>query len=419
MILLGPHLATAHARALLSALGVDAAPVVQSDHPALAWRRAGFGDPMPRVALTAAADGALAALETLAAIDLPFRGAVLLGERMRLLALPVPGRISANGRCRLIATADGMVALNLPRADDWELLPALFGADAADWAAVEQCARQMPSAALIAQARLLGLAIADAAGEAAAVPFRIRRFATAPNRARPPLVVDLSGLWAGPLAGMLLGTLGARVVKVESRARPDGARGGHTGFFDRLNAGKASVMLDFADAGDRARLAQLIDAADIVIEASRPRALAQLGIDAEAVAARGAVWLSITAHGRAVPAGDWIGYGDDAAIAGGLAAAMATPCFAGDAIADPLTGITAALAAWAAWLAGGGQLISIALAEVIAHALATTDPGGETADWAALAAADTAPLYPLRDAASPAAALGADTDAVFAALSAR
>ena len=39
-----------------------------------------------------------------------------------------------------------------------------------------------------------------------------------------PLVVDLSALWAGPLCAHLLGLAGARVVKVESLGRPDGAR---------------------------------------------------------------------------------------------------------------------------------------------------------------------------------------------------
>ncbi len=97
---------------------------------------------------------------------------------------------------------------------------------------------------------------------------------------------------------------------------------------------------------------------DIVIESSRPRAFAQLAIDARAVTAAGATWLSVTGHGRTGDAGTRIGLGDDAAIAGGLGAAMRAawgkPLFAGDAIADPLTGVTAALADWSVSRAGGG-----------------------------------------------------------------
>src|SRR5439155_25166866 len=105
-----------------------------------------------------------------------------------------------------------------------------------------------------------------------------------------PLVVDLSALWAGPLCAHLLGLAGARVVKVESGVRLDGARRGPAAFFDLLNAGHDSVVLDFAL--QRPVLQRLVARADVVIEASRPRAMSQLGIDAHAEVARGAVWVS-------------------------------------------------------------------------------------------------------------------------------
>ena len=67
----------------------------------------------------------------------------------------------------------------------------------------------------------------------------------APDPDAPPgLVVDLSSLWAGPLCAQLLGQAGARVVKVESTTRPDGARQGPAGFYDLLHAGQRSVALD-------------------------------------------------------------------------------------------------------------------------------------------------------------------------------
>ena len=204
-------------------------------------------------------------------------------------------------------------------------------------------------------------------------------------RPRPsdrPLVLDLSSLWAGPLCGQLLSLAGARVVKLESRTRPDGARVGHGGFFDLMNGAKASVALDFSCHADLQALRQLLRHADIVIESSRPRALRQLGIEAEASLrqAPGQVWLSLTGYGRRPPQDAWVAFGDDAAVAAGLCLSDdlpdAPPLFCGDAIADPLTGLHAAVAALASWRAGGGMMLDVAMCEVVRHAMNfdTRDP---------------------------------------------
>jgi crotonobetainyl-CoA:carnitine CoA-transferase CaiB-like acyl-CoA transferase len=418
------QLATSYAEDLLTGLGRASTVSVNADHPALAWRRAGLMAVTGRmdgpglvapVALTAAADGALAALAIIApGAALPRSGALLLGERARLLGLSRQGAVSPNGRCRLLPARDGWIALNLPRAADWELLPALFGAEVSDWTGVLRLVATRPCADLVGQGRLLGLAIAaDEVTRRPAFPFEIAQLGAPCRSARMPVVLDLSALWAGPLAGSLLQAAGARVLKVESTGRPDGARAGNRPFFDLLNTGKASIALDFNDPADVQQLQALAASADIVIESARPRALAALGIDAAAVARRGGTWISITAHGRTGEAGNWIGYGDDAAVAGGLAAAMlqgwGEALFAGDAIADPLTGITAALAGWASWQFGGGQLISLALSQVAAHACSLHQAGpAETRLWQRLAAADGEAFYPLRSAPGKAAALGAD-----------
>ncbi|MFC4595694.1 CoA transferase [Sphingobium tyrosinilyticum] len=420
-------LARRHAQALLSALGLLGNPTPPEDHPALAWRRAGLmgvsGHPdgpglVPPVALTSAADGALAALRALAPAEkLPERGSSLLGERARLLGLRRGGRESANRSCRLITTRSGDVALNLARPDDWDLLPALFEEDGlADWSAVERLAALRDREELVARGRLLGLPIAiDETPAAPAMPFTLNQLAAPRARFGTPMAVDLSSLWAGPLAGELLAAAGARVVKVESLHRPDGARAGHPRFFDLMNAGKSCIALDFHDADDLMLLRALLERADIVIEGSRPRALAQLGIDAEGIASGGATWVSITAYGRDGEAADRIGFGDDAAVAGGLASAMARgwgePIFAGDAIADPLTGITAALVAWAGWRSGGACLASVPLSRVVAHACSLYEAGSDELNrWQAMAEADAAPLYPLRTSVRRACEAGADND---------
>jgi crotonobetainyl-CoA:carnitine CoA-transferase CaiB-like acyl-CoA transferase len=147
-------------------------------------------------------------------------------------------------------------------------------------------------------------------------------------------------------------------------------------FYALLNQGKASVVLDFADAPDRRALLALIAESDIVIEAARPRALAQLGIDAAALVrdTKGLVWLTITGHGARGDSADWVGFGDDCSVAGGLSAALRAASggsgFVGDAIADPLTGITAALVAWDAWMRRRGGRFGVALSQVVAHDLA-------------------------------------------------
>jgi crotonobetainyl-CoA:carnitine CoA-transferase CaiB-like acyl-CoA transferase len=169
------------------------------------------------------------------------------------------------------------------------------------------------------------------------------------------------------LCGRLFAELGARVIKVESAARPDGARAGSPAFFARMNAGKQSVILDFASQAGRAELRELIAGADVVIEAARPRALPQLGIDAETIARanRRLTWIGITAYGRTGPWSNAVGFGDDCAAAAGLVVRdeSGAPMFVADALADPLAGLMAASAAFAVLAAGGGALIDVALRE--------------------------------------------------------
>lgn len=181
------------------------------------------------------------------------------------------------------------------------------------------------------------------------------------RRVRDPAalrVVDLSALWAGPLCARLLGLAGAQVVKVESTTRPDGARAGSPAFYRWLHGGHDSLVLDFASGA----LAEVIAGADIVIEASRARALRRLGVHAEEfLAARpGRVWVSITGYGRD---DDRIAFGDDAAVAGGLTGldAHGDPVFIGDALADPVTGIYAAHATAHSLATGGGELLSLSM----------------------------------------------------------
>jgi crotonobetainyl-CoA:carnitine CoA-transferase CaiB-like acyl-CoA transferase len=166
------------------------------------------------------------------------------------------------------------------------------------------------------------------------------------------------------------------VVKVESLTRPDLIRRDDPATFDRINQGKASLLVDFASEAEKTALIALIRCADLVIESSRPRALRHLGIDAEALVREvpGLVWLSVTGHGASGEAAQWVGIGNDCGVAGGLSRAMADLTgevgYVGDAIADPLTGITAAREGLAAYRSGVAQRIGLSMSAITAMALA-------------------------------------------------
>ena len=166
------------------------------------------------------------------------------------------------------------------------------------------------------------------------------------------------------------------VVKVESLSRPDLIRRDDPTTFDLINQGKANVLVDLTDETEKAALIALIRRADVVIESSRPRALRHLGVDADALVrdVPGLVWLSITGHGATGDAANWVGIGNDCGVAGGLSRAMADLTgemgYVGDAIADPLTGITAAREGLAALRSGVAQRIGLSMSAISAMALA-------------------------------------------------
>lgn len=334
-------------------------------------------------------------------VDIP----ELLTGRAALLDLPAPGRMSAGGASRLLRARDGWCALTLSRAADLAAVPALLEADDIDadpWPAIGDWLAVRAADTAVARARLLGMPAAILAEAAPAQSVVQRITIQAPPRPWSHLlVVELASMWAGPLLGRLLARAGATVVKVESQARPDGTRGGSPEFFDWMNGGKHCVTVDF---DDTMQLRALLAAADVVIEGSRPAALTRRGLGPDVVAAReGRVWVRITGHGTVGECADWVAFGDDAAVAGGLVGAAADgPVFVGDAIADPLTGLEAMHAVVESVHRGGGELVEVSMAAVAAGYAALPDEG-------------TVEVVAREPAPGPSAAqLGADNDAVRA-----
>ena len=347
-------------------------------------------------------------------------GSQILGERANLNQFRIPGQTSCGGGTRLWRCTDGWIALNLARPDDRAMLPALFKADLRNLeniSEIKEYFAKCQTAPLLAQGRTLGLAIAST-DEAPTYPA-LKVLTTGPHRPaprRPPLVVDLSALWAGPLAAHLLWLAGAEVVKVESQHRPDAMRQGDPPFYASLNQGKANVLANLQTPTDIAALTALLARADIVIEAARPRALAHLGIDAAKLvqSTPGLVWITITGHGATEEQADHIGFGDDCAVAGGLTSAIQNATghvqFGGDAVADPLTGVLAAQVAWAAWQSGQAQRIALSMSSIVARAIAEDETLTPSllAAWAA-AQGQPFPAPAPRPQNAPLAPLGADT----------
>jgi crotonobetainyl-CoA:carnitine CoA-transferase CaiB-like acyl-CoA transferase len=130
-------------------------------------------------------------------------------------------------------------------------------------------------------------------------------------------VVELAQNVAAPFAGLVLGQLGAQVVKVERPGSGDDTRswrppsaGDMSVMFSVMNAGKSSVALDIDDEHDRARLLALLDDADVVLAASRPGSLERRGLGYEDVSARnpGVVYCTLTGFGDVGPMAAEPGY---------------------------------------------------------------------------------------------------------------
>lgn len=120
-------------------------------------------------------------------------------------------------------------------------------------------------------------------------------------------VLDLSRVLAGPLCTMMLGDLGATVIKIERPGTGDDTRGwgppfdarGESAYFLSANRNKASVAADFRRSEDRDLLHRLASEADLVVENYLPGTLEQFGLDAAAMLAQypQLLWASISGFG--------------------------------------------------------------------------------------------------------------------------
>lgn len=199
---------------------------------------------------------------------------------------------------------------------------------------------------------------------------------TAPDRGRGapdrpgPLagirVLDLSTVLAGPYCAMLLGDLGADVVKVEPPEGDPTRRYGppvadapdaappldRSTYFLAANRNKRGIVLDLRDAAGRTALGRLLARSDVLVENFRPGALARLGFPDAVVTRRNPrlVHLAITGYGPDGPDADRPGFdlviqatSGLMSITGAPDAAGGTPTKVGVAVTDLATGMLGAV----------------------------------------------------------------------------
>ncbi|MGI8423653.1 MAG: CaiB/BaiF CoA transferase family protein, partial [Chloroflexota bacterium] len=122
-------------------------------------------------------------------------------------------------------------------------------------------------------------------------------------------VLELANFMAGPYCGMLLGDLGADVIKIENPAGGDYSRGmppfnaGEGAGFLLLNRNKRSLALDLKRERGKDLFLELVDAADVIVENFRPGTMRDLGLDYESLTARNPrlIYLAASAYGQDGP----------------------------------------------------------------------------------------------------------------------
>jgi len=199
-------------------------------------------------------------------------------------------------------------------------------------------------------------------------------------------ILDLTRVLSGPYCTMLLGDLGAEVIKVERPREGDDTRafappfqGDQAAYFLSINRNKKSITLDMKSERGREILWRLVDVSDVLVENFRPAAMERLGFGYEAVRTRrpSMIYCSISGFGNTGPQKDRAGY--DVIVQGEAGLMDLTgprdgpPHKVGTSIADLVSGLTAVqgilAALYAAKVDGRGQRVHVSMYEAVAALL--------------------------------------------------
>jgi crotonobetainyl-CoA:carnitine CoA-transferase CaiB-like acyl-CoA transferase len=211
-------------------------------------------------------------------------------------------------------------------------------------------------------------------------------------------VLDLSRVWAGPLAARILGDLGADVIRVEAIASrgprvvpaeharrtgryPNGEAGerpyNREGMFNKFNRNKRAITLQLDKPAGRDVFERLVREADVVLENYSPRVMPQFGLGYDRLSAinPGIVYIGMPGFGWTGPSRDWVALGTMIEPAAGLSSLMGYPdggpYKSGVAWADPVAALNAAASVLIAlWDRGAdperrGQAIELAQLEAM------------------------------------------------------
>jgi crotonobetainyl-CoA:carnitine CoA-transferase CaiB-like acyl-CoA transferase len=194
------------------------------------------------------------------------------------------------------------------------------------------------------------------------------------------IVIDLSRVFAGPYCTMMLGDMGATVIKVEQPGKGDDTRhfgppyiAGESAYYLGLNRNKQSITIDFNDPDQKRRLLELISTATVLVENFRPGTLERQGLGYEALRAinPGLIYCSISGYGQNGPYAARPGYDFVAQAEAGIMAVTGEidgePQRVGSPVADNTAGMFACMSILAALYVrkttGKGQHIDISLFE--------------------------------------------------------
>ncbi len=200
-------------------------------------------------------------------------------------------------------------------------------------------------------------------------------------------VLDLSRILAGPYCTMILGDLGAEVIKVERPGVGDDTRtwgppfaGGESAYYLCCNRNKKSVSVDLQNTRGVELIKEFAKVSDVLVENFTPGLMRRFGLDYETLRELNPrlIYCSISAYGQNGPYRDRPGYDMVLSAVGGLmwitGPQGGEPCKVGVAITDVVTGVYASGAITAALLwrerSGRGQYIDASLLDAQVAALA-------------------------------------------------
>ena len=194
------------------------------------------------------------------------------------------------------------------------------------------------------------------------------------------VVIDLSRVLAGPYCTMMLGDMGATVIKVEQPGKGDDTRhfgppyvAGESAYYLGLNRNKRSITMDFNDPQHKKRLLELVNTATVLVENFRPGTLERQGLGYETLRAMnpGLIYCSISGYGHDGPYAMRPGYDFVAQAESGIMSVTGDiegePQRVGSPVADISAGMFACMSILAALhvreKTGKGQRIDISLLE--------------------------------------------------------